>query len=131
MEDRIHVADIDRGRRESVGGQPLAELLRALFVGAMRDADKEVRASLADVPSVEGTGRCDLMNRSVEAIYCLPNARNFANPRSGAGTSEDGRTAGQNRRVLDESRIRMLQVDGEADQAGAAHLKSVAISFML
>ena len=67
-----HGANIDHGRRESVGGKQAAELPRSFFVGAMRDADEEVGSSLADVAAVESAGGCDLVNRRSRSAGSFP-----------------------------------------------------------
>src|SRR5271170_136839 len=103
------------------------ELFRAGFVGAMREAEKEVIAGFADVASIESAGRVNVQCVGKKAGNRRHDRGNFALASGGTGASEDCASRRQHRGVLDKGRVRMAEVSFEHRESEATFAQRLAI----
>jgi len=131
VQDAFHSAHINDRRAESIGGKKFGELAGTLFICAVRDADEKMAAGIANVAAIERARGFDLMKHGEERRERFADGGNFTATAFGAGPRENRRARRYNRGVLDEGRVRMLQIGVEREHAQAATLERGTVCCVL
>src|SRR6202041_2331411 len=106
-------------------------LLRALFVGAMGEPNKEVVFRLADIAAVHSSRRLDGERIRKQAQHRLPNRFHLAFAAGRAGARKHCSFGRENSGVFDKCRVRKAKIGVERGQSQAALLERLAIAAVL
>ncbi len=91
----------------SVGRQHTAHLRDAGVVGPARSSDEAGASHDEHIAAIDGAGRFDVEQGAMRPER-VGDGRRFHTPRNGTGPREDGHFVEDDRRVLDEDRVRHL-----------------------
>src|SRR5580658_7495668 len=131
MQQRGFVPDVDDARGVAPPAQMLRQLLRAMFVGAGRDADQKMSLRLADVSAVDGARCLDGLPLRAAIAQALRDALHLAPAAGCSGACEYGAAFGDDRRVLDEGCVGMGLIGLQLDDVETAFAQRLDVARVL
>jgi len=107
------------------------ELARAFLIGAMREADEEVVAGLADVAAVDGSWGFNGFWFGKKWEDGRADGFDFTFATGSAGAGEDGAMGGEDGGVFDEGGVGMAEVGVEGGEGKSAFDEGLAVGGVL